>query len=428
MIPTDIAKLLLESSPEARLILIREQDRNISVDTSEALQAICYEVWTEAPQKVAAIAETLKDLAEHAKSPEVQAYSEWVNAIKALVDGELEKCVGCVESSEAIFTSLGKMHPAAKTQTSKLYALALLGRYDEAADCGIKAREIFIANNDHYSAGKIEHNIGNLFIRRDMYREAEPYFEMAHARFTQIDDQRQLAMVENCQAFVKMFQNEFRDADTIYRRALERSSINKLAITEAEIEASLSKLYLFEGKYDLALKFMERSRVKYEVLEMPNQSYTCELEIADIYLELNLLPEAVGFYRKVESRFAELGMQAELAFSSLSHARALLRLGKEGEAAQKLDLADDLFQKEGNLVAAGSVKLERAQMLFKAGDPDGAERYVELALTAFEDGKSLRLEMFARWLRSEIWSARGRTADAESELNATLALAKKHSK
>jgi hypothetical protein len=43
---------------------------------------------------------------------------------------------------------------------------------------------------------------------------------------------------------------------------------------------------------------MEKSRQKYDVLEMPHQMGASELEIADIYLELNLLPEAARFYEK----------------------------------------------------------------------------------------------------------------------------------
>ena len=428
MNPLELAKLIVDTPPELRIAVIIDHEPLPAVKLAESLQQMCYEVWTDDPQKVSAIADVLILVAERTQNPEVRAYSAWTEAIRALVDGDLELCIGWIDRSEAAFVTIDMQHLAAKTQTSKLYALALLGRYDDAVDCGLKARAIFLSHNDLYSAGKIENNIGNLFARRDMYRAAEPYLESAHARFTQIDDQRQLAMVENCQAFVKMFQNEFRDAETIYRRALERSSINKLTITEAEIETSLSNLYLFEGKYDLALKFMERSRLKYEGLEMPNQSANCELEIADIYLELNLLPEAVSFYQKVEARFTELSMQAELARNSLSHARALLRLGETVDAACKLDLAENLYEKEGNLVAVGSVKLARAQMLFKTGELDDAEQQAELALAAFKHGKNLRLEMFAHWFRGEIWRVRGRSTDAEFELNATLALAKNHSK
>src|SRR5262249_44253055 len=155
--------------------------------------------------------------------------------------------------------------------------------------------------------------------------------------------------------FVKTLQNDFREAEVLYKRALGRAEANSLTVTEAEIETGLSNLYLFESKYDLALKFMERSRQKYEQLEMPNHSAMCELEMADIYLELNLLPEAVEFYRKVAVRLADLGLQAELARCCLSHARALIRSNEPNKAMGLLDKAEGLYELEGNAIAVGSV-------------------------------------------------------------------------
>ncbi len=423
----DLAKLLVESTPEARNSLILEHDPFDAAAIAESLQTMCYEVWTEDPKAVYAIADTLKFIANHSQSHEVLAYSEWVNAIQALVGGELEKCINYLESSEAIFASLGKPHLAAKTQTSKLYALALLGRYDEAVECGKRALQIFVKHEDIYSAGKIEHNIGNLFWRRDLYRESEPYLESARRRFLEIDDQRQLAMVENCQAFVKTLQNQFREAERIYAQALDRAGASELSVTEAEIETGLSNLYLFQGRYDQALKFMEKSRQKYDSLQMPNQSANCELEIADIYLELNLLPEAIEFYKKVEGKFRESGMQGELARSCLNHARAAVLLGETDGALKLLDRAETLYKDEGNSVAAASAKLVRAQILLHSGQPNDAETEVREALDSFEKGGNLRFALFARWLLGEAALINGNRKIACDSLEALLSAARDES-
>ncbi|MBK9767959.1 MAG: tetratricopeptide repeat protein [Chloracidobacterium sp.] len=288
-----------------------------------ALQEICYEAWTHDPQKVASVVDVLDELATVSGEKVVSAYASWARGISCLVDGRLESAIERINESEAVFMSLEMTGLAAGTQTGKLYALAMLGRYEEAVQCGVSAREIFVEHNDQYSAGKIEHNIGNLFWRRDLYRESEPFLESAHQRFTLIGDQRQLAMVENCQAFVHSLQNRFRDAERLYSQALTRAESLGLTVTAAEIETGLSNLYLLEGKYDLALKYMECSRQKYDSLGMPAQSVNCELEIADIYLELNLLNEATACYGRCEKNYTELGMQAELARCLKNQAVAL---------------------------------------------------------------------------------------------------------
>lgn len=428
MRPLELAQQLVNTDADSRAALIVKHQNISSVEVAESLQQLCYEAWTEDPQQVPFIADAAQSLATMADVAEVRGYAEWTQAIRKIVEGDLPTSIENIDRSQSTFSGIGNDHLAAKTQTAKLYSLAMLGRYDEAVACGHKALAVFLEHNDLYSAGKIEHNIGNLYWRRDMYRESEPYLESARQRFAAIDDQRQIAMVENCQAFVKTQQNQFRDAEILYKSALERTAANGLTVTEAEIAIGLSNLYLFESKYDLALRFMEQSRLKYEQLEMPNQSALCELEMADIYLELNLLPEALEFYEKVAVRLSNLGLQAELARCSLSHARALIRQNEFDKANRLLDRAENLYTLEGNSVAVGSVRLARSQLLLDQGNVANADEQVNLALSFFEESDNLRLSLFARWLRAEITNTSGRKSDAVAEMEATLLLAKKESK
>lgn len=423
----DIARQLISSGRESRAAILYACGPVPAAEIAEALQQICYEVWTDDPQQVSEIVDTLSLIADATGDREVIAYEQWTESIRSLINGELDACIEHLDLSESGFLSMGKPHLAAKTQTSKLYALALLGRYDEAVDCGLRAREVFLTHDDLYSTGKIEHNIGNLYWRRDMYRESEPFLASAHQRFEAIDDQRQLAMVENCQAFVASLENRFRDAESTYLRALGRAEKLDLKVTEAEIETGLSNLYLFEGKYDLALKNMERSRKKYESLGMFHQSVGCELEIADIYLELNLLPEAIDRYIKVEGPFIESGMQAELARCLKNHAIARFRTGEVERAAELLDRAQQLCENEGNEVAAGSVMLARANLLLSTGNFGEAESQAATALSKFDEGGNLRLELYTRWLGAEIRRASGRPVEAEAELRSTLETALENS-
>ncbi|HEX8734358.1 MAG TPA: CHAT domain-containing protein [Pyrinomonadaceae bacterium] len=419
----ELARKLIENDSDSRARLIKEYSRLADARLAAVFQQICYEVWTHEPQKISRIVEILRQLSDFTGNAEIRAYAEWTTAIENLVNGRLEETLQRLDESEKRFRDLKKFHAAATTQISKLYALALLGRYDEAVACGLRARDVFVAENDLYSVGKIEHNIGNLYWRRDFYRESEPYLASAHRHFEQIGDQRQLAMVENCQAFVAALQNNFRAAESVYERALKRSAENNLVVTEAEIETGMSNLYLFQGRLDLALKFMERSRRKYDSLGMPHQSANCELEIADIYLELNLLPEAVAFYEKTEAKFAGLGMQAELARSLLSHAKALFLLGETEQAANLLDRAEKLFAAEGNSIAVAQARLSKAQFYLRENDFAAAQLQAEPALREFVAGGNRRHELLARWLLGEIFFRRGEKGKAETIFRETLSVA-----
>ncbi len=421
------AQKLAASDQKKRKILLEKNTKFCDAGLAESLQKICYEIWTSEPQKVSAIVEILREIVAFNNDKEIKAYKYWTEAIEHLVNGKLEHCLNFLDKSETLFQSLDKNHVAATTQISKLYALALLGRYDEAVACGLRARDVFLEFADIYSVGKIEHNIGNLYLRRDFYREAEPYLASAHSRFLQIGDERQTAMLENNLAFTNAAQNKFREAETIYKQGLKRCEDNNLTAIQADIEASISNLYLFQGKFDLALKFMEKSRQKYEILQMPHQTATNELDIADIYLELNILPEAIDFYQKAEAKFTEFGMQAELARSFLNHAKALFLLGESELSKKLLDKSEKLFAAEGNKISAASVKLAKAQILFGETDFDGAEIEAENALQIFNEG-NLRFAMFAHWLLGEIYLGRNETEKARKSFQKTRRLAANQSR
>jgi CHAT domain-containing protein len=421
-----LAQKLIESRLAERKTLLERHATLCDVELAKALQNICYEVWTSAPQKISVIVSTLRLLNKSCPDAEIKAGIEWTKAIESLVGGELEICLRWLDKSEKSFNVLGKTHAAATTQISKLYALALLGRYDEAVACGLRAREVFLAHSDMLSAGKIEHNIGNLYWRRDFYREAEPFLASAHRRFQQAKDQRQLAMVENSQAFVKALQNDFRAAEDIYGRALKRAKNNSLTVTEAEIQTGLSNLFLFQGKFDRALDFMERSRRRYEQLSMPHQSAACELEIADIYLELNLLAEARELYERAAENLAALGMQAELARASLNHARALLFSGEREKSLAWLDRAEKLFQAEGNQISIANAYLLKTRIYLRENDWQNAESYADNARRIFVEGANRRGEITARWLLGEIYLAMNDLPRSRRTIEETLTVAREN--
>jgi CHAT domain-containing protein len=401
----DFAERLLAISAEQRTKFIIGNRNLCNSRLGKVFQDICYEIWTNKPQEVSGIVDTLSEIVAIIGDNSILPYVEWVNGFKDLINGNLEKCVARINESEKCFLFLNQRHEAATTLTTKVTALAMLGRYDEAVKCGLLARGVFLEFSDFYSAGKIEHNIGNLYWRRDLYRESEPFLASAHERFLLLGDERQLAMVENCQAFVKGLQNNFREAEAIYMKARKRCVENDFTVTEAEIEIGMSNLYLFQSRFDLALKFLESSRKKYDLLGMRHQSANCELEIADIYLELNLLPEARDFYSKAAITFSKTGMQAELGKCFLSLARISLVVNEIKESSELLEKAEKLFVAEGNEISIASVQFVKAQNFYRQNKIEAAKVFAESAAKTFKKGGNSRLEFLAMWLLGDIHSS-----------------------
>ncbi|MCA1592100.1 MAG: CHAT domain-containing protein [Acidobacteria bacterium] len=414
------ARLVSTTRESERLALLQERPDLADVSLAYALKDICYEAWSTEPHRATEAAAALKLLSEISDQPEIAALAAWVAGIAALTGGQMERAIEHLDDAEARFLALGKSHTAASTQVSKIYALAMLGRYDEAISTALRAREVFLAHDDTLAAGRIEHNVGNICCRRDLYKEAEHYLKLARERFLPTDDYKQLAMIENSLASNYTLLHDFRSAEELYKQAFERAELAGLVVTQAEIEASRGNLALFQGRYDRALDLFERSRRRYSALGMQHQSAIAEVELADAYLELNLATEAAHVYARVIPTFAELGMRAEQARALAQGGRAALLLGRMDEAHGMLAEARTLYAAEGNDVGEAFVTLTEAQLHHAEGDDEATGVLAAQAEAPLARAGNLRRMLLARWLRGEAARAQGQERLAQILLDNTL--------
>ena len=420
----ELAARLVDAGNAEREALLRDNAALADVPLAYKLKEIGQAAWRIEPTRSVRAAAALNLLAKKNDNPEIDALAKWAASIAALVEGQMDRAVALLDAAEVILAALGKDHEVAEIQLAKSVGLAMLGRYDEAIDCGLPALEVFLKYGDLLAAGKIEHNIGNLYFRRDRYHEAEKFQSAARDRFTILNDQKQLATVNNCLANTHALLHKFKSAEDLYEQAVQQAETSGVAVTQAEIEGNIGNFALLQGRYDRALDYLERSRRRYTALGMPHQSATAEQEIADAYLELNLVPEAVAIYGRVIPTFAELGMRAEQARSLAYNGRAEILLGRFSEAHDLLLAARRLYRAEGNEVGEAMVALTQAQLDYHLGN------YAATSLTAAEAEPRLALSgswrklLMARWLRGEAERAQGHASEAKTILEQTLVQAK----
>ncbi|MBA3255926.1 MAG: CHAT domain-containing protein [Pyrinomonadaceae bacterium] len=416
----ELAKRLVTCDDAERAALLARHAASLNVCLARELKAICLGAWDSDPECATGAANVLTKLASIIREPEVSALAAWAEGIASLVNGQMKQALTHLDDAEAQFTRLNQPHTAAATQVSKLYALAMLGRYDEALQCGLHAREVLIAHGDALAAGRIEHNLGNIYQRRDRYTKAEEFLRAARERFVEVNDEKKLAQIDNSLANALSFQHKFRAAEQLYQQALPRAEAAGLHVTQAEIESNLGYLALFQGRYDRALDYLERSRRRYAALDMPHQSAIAEQEMADAYLELNLAPEAAAIYARVIPTFTELGMRAEQARALAYHGRAYLALNKFDEASKLLAQALNLYHLEGNAIGASIVMLVNAQLHYLEGDYPSCMRVAAGAEAPLAEAGSWGRSLLARWLRGEAARALNKSDEAHELLETTL--------
>jgi tetratricopeptide (TPR) repeat protein len=415
-----VSRLVSAVGEGERRALLASHTALADASLAHALKDVCLEAWTGDPPRAVAAARALEALASADDSEEVAALRDWGLGVAALVGGRMEESVRHLDEAEARFQSLCQPHAAAATQVSKLVALAMLGRYDEAVETGLVARDRFLEHGDLAAAGKVENNIGNIYFRRDRYHEAERFQLASLERFKAVGDPRLLAKCYNCIANTHVALHRFRSAESLYEQALGHAEGADLPTTLAEIEGNMGNFALFQGRYDQALDLLERSRRRYAALGMPHQSAIAELELADAYLELNLAAEALAVYRRVAPTFAELGMRAEQARALAQGGRAALAAGETEEAHGLLEEARRLYAAEGNMVGEAYVTLGEAQMRLAEGDHERTAVLAAQAEAPLARAGTWRRLLLARWLRGEAARAQGQERLAQILLETTL--------
>jgi CHAT domain-containing protein len=351
--------------------------------------------------------------------------ASWVNGIADITSGKLESAVKHLDNASRLLARLGNEHESAQPLVAKLIALAMLGKYKAAQLTGEKALKIFSKYRDQLAAGKIEMNLSNIVSRRDQYRLAESYCLSAHRRFAKLGERTWQTMAENGLANTYAELNDFKRADEFYARALANARRARMHVTVAEIEASMGNLALFRGRYADAIRLLEASRQKYEKLDMPHQTAIAELEIADIYAELNLNFEAAEIYRRLIPTLHRLKMRAEEARARANFGRTLIATENVASARSELRRAAQLYERERNPTASAAARLRLASLELSQGNYAGALSIANDSAAALESTENIRLRLSAEWLRGEILSRLHRFEDAEQLLNDALKKSRK---
>lgn len=416
----ELAARLVEATDLERETLLRENSALVDLDLAYRLKQICQDAWRSAPARSKQAAHALHSCQQQNRDPEIGALADWAAGIAALVEGQMESAVARLDAAESTFHKLGRQHPAAETQLAKLIGLAMLGRYEEAIACGLRARAVFLALDDQMEAARIENNIGNLYFRRDRYHEAEQFQSAARERFVLLGDQERLAIINNCLANTHALLHKFKSAEALYEQAVQQAETAGLTVTLAEIEGNIGNFALLQGRYDRALDYLERARRRYASLGMAHQSAIAEQEIADAYLELNLTPEAAEIYQRVTHTFAELGLRAEQARALLCHGRAAMLLGQSAKARLLVGRARELYASEGNVVGGAMVQLTDAQLLYRSRQYSEAQATATMAQSVFATAGAQRRALVAQWLAAESTRAAGESDKAGQLLQAIL--------
>ncbi len=287
------------------------------------------------------------------------------NAMYAL-DDHVE-AVQLHQQAIALFDQCGEEDELARTLSGSIQSLLLLGRYDEALAAGERAGAIFRKQGNTRRLARLEINLGNIYHRQDRFTEALAFYERAYEQLLAHDDPEGLAAVLSNLSLCHISLNDFPKALDLHRVARFHCEQKDMPILVAYADYNIAYLYFLRGEYGRSIQMLRDAAVSAKKAKDAYQLALCNLDLSEIYLELNLSSEAEELGRAANQGFEDLGFGYEAAKALGFAAIAVSRQGQAFEAVKLFAQSKEMFVRDRNQVWPSLIDLYEALVFFGEG-------------------------------------------------------------
>ncbi|MCW3051702.1 MAG: Tetratricopeptide 4, partial [Chthonomonadales bacterium] len=263
-------------------------------------------VATDNPIEALRLAEIAVHLAVALDTPRSRAIGQRAYGIALREQGRWAESIACLDAGVDAALEAGDAQLAVQIPIAKIDTLARMGCYDEAFTLAGVLEKQLDALGASEDAAKVMWNIGNIHFRQEAYalagecwRKALSYFE---AQGQKVPTGRLQMNIGN----VLTHLNHLPEALEMYQSARFALSDTHTDRTIAFLDSNIGFHQFMGGRYTEALQSYTRARYRLEELELPQEVAQCDRETADVYLELNLVPEARETFERVIPTFQKL--------------------------------------------------------------------------------------------------------------------------
>ncbi len=191
-------------------------------------------------------------------------------------------------------------------------------------------------------------NYANLLHRQDKHRQAEKLYHQAADYFEKLNDELSLARCyyNRANALVQLF--DLDKAEALYIKSNEIYHRHGHTIDANDAMYGLAWLRMLKGDYHIALSNLTDCEKVFEDAGHARMAALCELDRAEVFLNLNLFIDALESARRAETVFDKLKIRYESAKAAFYRAKAAHALQNKAEATRSLNKARRGFALEKN--------------------------------------------------------------------------------
>ena len=405
-----------------RQALLSRHPALVHAEVVEELAPLVVEQIGMDPRKALRLAEAAVLIAGKVGSKEAEALALRAKANALHACGENRVAVEHHNQAYQIYVSCGNRREAARTLSSSIQPLVLVGEYERAFAASKAAQEMFVSLGEGKRLASLENNIGNILHRQDRFEEALACYERAYQDLASYQEWEHAARALSNMSMCLISLNDFSKALECYERArglwVKLWANSDMPRVRNQVDYNIAYLYYLRGEYSRAIEMLLATRRACEASGDDYHLALCQLDLSDIYLELNLAEEAREIAHDGFMRFQNLGMSYEAAKTLANEAIACGQQGRTREALERFAGARKMFDRERNVVWPSLLDLYQGLLLFHDGRYAEARELGLRAARFFGESTLSGKTVLARLLLTRIALQVGDVALAEREAEA----------
>ncbi len=283
------------------------------------------------------------------------------------VAGDYAAALNHYAAALELFNEAGSEKEGAITRSSALQTLAFMGEHQQAGEWAEAARQVFERTGDRLRLARLEANLANLLFRQDRFQDALDGYGQALDDLMRYGEPEDIAMVWSNLASCHISLNSFEEAVRAHQAARAIWHERGKQQMVLQVDYNIGHLYYLRGDHDRAIEIYRLARRRSRDVGDLHHEALCDLDEAEIYLELGLLPEAEQLAARAAAAFEKRGVGFEAAKATTFRALALSRQRRTRRALELLTSAQLRFAEERNLVWQGLAGLHRGAVLQQEG-------------------------------------------------------------
>ena len=288
------------------------------------------------------------------------------------------------EEALEIYEGLGRSIDVGRTISGTLQTLIYLGDWARALSLAERARQIFEEHHDRLRLARLECNVANIYYRQDHFDEALEHYRHAASELRDIGTGEDVAIALRNMAVCLISVGRFDEALEVHTETREFCDRQNLPLLAIEADYNIAYLYFQRGEYTRAIEGYEKTRAICAKVGDPYHQALCDLDQAEIYLELNLVEEGSELARMAYDAFRILEMGYEAAKALAFLAMAVSKQRRPEQALRWFDQSRQLFVEQGNAFWPQLIDLYKAILFHDLGDHGQAALLAERSLPLFE--------------------------------------------